>query len=61
MYASWSFKLMKLVVTHPDVIFSLMTWLSISMRLVLSWMTQLDAICKTTRLSHMSSDVAKAI
>ena len=38
--ASWSLELIKLVVMHPDAIFSLMY-------LVLSWKTGLDEICKT--------------
>ena len=45
MSASWSFELTKLVVTHPDAIFSLMKWQSTSICLVLSWKTGLHAIC----------------
>ena len=52
--ASWSFELTKLVVTHPDAIFSLMKWQSTSMCLVFSWKTKLDAICKAAWLLQMS-------
>ena len=51
---SWSFELTKLVITHPNAIFSLMKWQSTSMCLVLSWKTKLDAICKAAWLSQMS-------
>ena len=54
MSASWSFELTKLVATHPDAIFSLMKWQSTSICLVLSWKTELDAICNAAWLSQTS-------
>ena len=41
---SWSLELTNLVVMHPDTIFSMIKWQSVSMCLVLSWKTGLDEI-----------------
>ena len=43
-FISWSLELTKLVVMHPDAIFSLIKWQSVSMSLVLSWKTRLDVL-----------------
>ena len=45
-FASWLLELTKVVVIHPDAIFSLTKWQSTSMCLDLSWKTGLDEICK---------------
>ena len=45
-YANWSLELTKLVLMHPDVIFSLIKWQSTLMCLVLSWKIGFDEICE---------------